>query len=164
MNLRPSWIRELLFLGAAVGVGLLVGRLLLAGPAEVPPPTAHPTGQIARPNPAQIEGAEELWSDTAGAVRANSGEPPEGAAVFPDGTWLEPINGVEKAPVFPDHPGWTMSPVVRVHTEPTTGLQWYIHEAGEVSTVYNVQHEAGEKKWVEPGWVLGKPTKAQPIR
>ena len=78
MNLRPSWIRELLFLGAAVGVGLLVGRLLLAGPAEVPPPTAHPTGQIARPNPAQIEGAEELWSDTAGAVRANSGEPPEG--------------------------------------------------------------------------------------
>lgn len=164
MSSRPIWLRELLLLGLAIAVGVVVGRFLFVADDDAARLPTALDNQRAVPDPERIEGIQASWIEGAPPVRGKSGTPPEGAAVFPDGTWLEPINGVEKAPSFPDHPGWTFSPVARVHTEPTTGLQWYIHEGGEVSTIYNVQHEAGGKKWTEPGWVLGQPTKARPVR
>lgn len=80
--------------------------------------------------------------------------PPAGAARFPDGTWLPPLNGVERAPPFPAR---TCAPVVGIYTDPATGMQWFVHADGARSTTQLVRIEEGGRVREEPGWVFGRP-------
>ena len=67
-------------------------------------------------------------------------------------------------PAFPGFPGGIFKPVVRIHTNAETGLQWYIHEGDLVSTTQLVTHEAGGKRWTSPEWVVGRPVPTKPVR
>lgn len=166
---KTPWWRELLLLGVAAAVGLLVGKVFLAGPGEGAPPVGLPE----RGDGSQAVAVEPLTGRPAGpesvapghtAGIGKTGTPPEGAAVFPDGTWLEPLNGVDKAPEFPGFPGGLFRPVLRIVTNAETGLQWYIHEGDLVSTTQMVTHQAGDEKWTSPEWVVGRPVPTQPVR
>ena len=167
----PAWLRELLLLGVAVVVGLVVGDVLLSESGEPPAEAIPGSTASAAPDASAAPFVAELPSGLpvqppAARVRGigKTGEPPEGAAVFPDGTWLEPLNGVDRAPAFPGFQSGLFKPVVSIHTDPKTGLQWYLHEEGHVSTTQMVTHQAGDKKWVLPEWVVGMPVPTQPIR
>jgi hypothetical protein len=161
-----SWWRELLLLGAAVAAGLVVGNAFLDGgneppagaPTEPPPAGAEPVPGMTAATPR----AEPSPAGTAGIGK--TGTPPDGAAVFPDGTWLEPLNGVEKAPPFPGLSHGLYSPVVRITTNAATGLQWYVHADGSVSTTQMVPQELYGRKFTGPSWVVGSPVPTQPVR
>ncbi len=100
-----------------------------------------------------------------GAI-GNLGVPPSGAVQFPDGTWLPAPNGVRNPPPFPGLIGDGYAPVIRVHREPTSGIEWFIHADGQVSSVQMMEHRDGQTGAVtmEPGWVVGRPTRALPVR
>ncbi len=90
------------------------------------------------------------------------GPRPAAGILFPDGTWLLPLNGVKKAPPFPGFPpDRPYAPVVSIHRSTGKGLSWYIHSDGSRSTVQMVRREKGGKIWYEAGWVVGTPVKAQ---
>ncbi|GEM_PF-3721710 len=87
------------------------------------------------------------------------GPRPPAAILFPDGTWLLPINGVKKAPPFPGFPpGRPYAPIVSIYRDPATGLSWYVHSDGSKSNVQRVRRQEGSKIWYEAGWVIGTPT------
>jgi hypothetical protein len=161
-----TWLRELLLLGGAAGIGLLIGNFLLGAADETEPLVPEPAA--ARPavevSPLTGRPVESVRPDAPTRGIGKTGTPPDGAAVFPDGTWLEPLNGVEKAPPFPGFRNGDFKPVVRIHTNPQTGLQWYIHEGDMVSTTQLVTHESGDKKWTSPEWVVGHPVPTKPVR
>lgn len=93
-----------------------------------------------------------------------TGPPAPGAAVFPDGTWLPPLNGVGFAPhPCPWPPDRPYSPVIAVITG-DKGMQWYRHADGSHSTTQLVRRTEGNRTWTEPGWVVGTPAKELPVR
>lgn len=162
-------MRELLLLIGAAAVGLVVGNTLLGGAEEGDPIVPERAEALPTVEVDPLTGRPILPTLPAGSKSASrgigkTGTPPAGAVVFPDGTWLEPLNGVEKAPAFPGFPGGIFKPVVRIHTNAETGLQWYIHEGDLVSTTQLVTHEAGGRKWISPEWVVGRPVPTKPVR
>ncbi len=94
---------------------------------------------------------------------ANRGPAPAGAAVFPDGTWLPPLNGVQQAPPFPGFKDRPWSPVVRIDTDPRSRVQWYVHADGSVSCTQMVPSTDGKRTWIEPGWAVGHPVPSPPV-
>gem|GEM_PF-5716168 len=107
-------------------------------------------------------------SGTLGSPRrgiGRTGPPPPGAAVFPDGTWLPPLNGVLEAPPFPGfEAGRPYAPVIRIDTDPVTGLQTWVHADGTRSNTQRIRREEGGRVWFEPGWVVGHPRSPLPFR
>ena len=92
-----------------------------------------------------------------------TGTPPHGAAVFPDGTWLEPLNGVEVAPPFPGFaPGYPYAPVVEI-VQGDKGVSWYIHADGSTSSTQLVETTQEGRTFLQPGWAVGNPTKVLPV-
>ncbi len=90
--------------------------------------------------------------------------PPAGAAIFPDGTWLPPLNGVKFAPhACPWPKDIPYSPVIKIVTG-DKGIQWYIHADGSHSGTQLAPTEQGGRKFLQPGWVVGNPTKAMPVQ
>ena len=93
-----------------------------------------------------------------------TGTPPPGAAMFPDGTWLAPLNGVKFAPPFR---GWPRkipySPVVGI-IDGDKNVQWFEHADGSVSTTQLAPTEQGGRKFVQPAWVIGNPAPLMPVQ
>jgi hypothetical protein len=166
--------RRSLAITSAVALAFAAGAVVALcrdNEAQPPVPTA--------PLPAGAAGAPALLAapEVAEALRAAAEDPqrasgighrdapPEGAAVFPDGTWLEPLNGVERAPPFPSEQlDFDLGPVVLVYTNPDTRVQWFIHTGGAVSTTWPMEHRAGDRTWREPGWIVGRPAPSLPVR
>lgn len=93
-----------------------------------------------------------------------TGTPPHGAAVFPDGTWLPPLNGVDIAPPFPGFdPKYPYAPVVKI-VRGDKGVSWYIHADGSHSTTQMAMTEQGGRKFRQPAWVVGNPTDVLPVQ
>lgn len=92
-----------------------------------------------------------------------TGPAPKGAAIFPDGTWLPPLNGVEIAPPFPGFaPDYPYAPVVEIVLG-DKGISWYIHADGSHSTTQLVETTQGGRTFTQAGWAVGNPTKTLPI-
>ncbi|MBK8974385.1 MAG: hypothetical protein IPM29_00515 [Planctomycetes bacterium] len=63
-------------------------------------------------------------------------EPVDGYIAFPDGTFLPPLNGVERAPRIVFHPRLVpFAKVVGIERD-AQGRDWYVHENGVRSTTY----------------------------
>ena len=93
----------------------------------------------------------------------NTGKAPHGAAIFPDGTWLPPLNGVEIAPPFPGFaPDFPYAPVVEI-IEGDKGISWYIHADGSHSSTQLVETQQGGRTFTQAGWAVGNPTKTLPV-
>jgi hypothetical protein len=142
-------------------------------PSTSPPSTSPPLGAAAigatPPGPVPLEdnrmpAIEDISQEPRSRGIGLLGRPPKGAAVFPDGTWLPPLNGVKEAPPFPGFGGRRRyAPVVRIHTDPKTGLQTYIHADGSASNTQLVKHTVGEESWLEPGWAVAHEVPNLPI-
>ncbi len=106
-------------------------------------------------------GAATLTAELADMARiGNYGPAPAGVVLFPDGTWLRPLNGVTDPPPFPGFADRPYAPVVSILTEPKHGVQWYLHADGTESTTQLAQTERGT---LEPIWIVGTKIKPQPI-
>ncbi|MCA8976371.1 MAG: hypothetical protein KDC98_16750, partial [Planctomycetes bacterium] len=91
-------------------------------PAPAEPDTA-PVG------PAPAPAAVEVPLQTP----AEAGIPEEDCILYPDGTRLPPLNGVEKAPRVAFHRRIPFTRVVGRHRG-ADGVEWYVHENGAMST------------------------------
>jgi len=166
--------RSALAITAAVALAFGAGAVvaLWRGSESQPPVSGAIPNAGSPPAPALLEAPV-----VADALRAAAADPkkatgighrdaaPEGAARFPDGTWLEPLNGVEHAPPFPmEQLDFDLGPVVLVYTNPETRVQWYIHTGGAVSTTWLMEHKEGDRTWREPGWIVGRPIPSLPVR
>lgn len=93
-----------------------------------------------------------------------TGEPPKGSAIFPDGTWLPPLNGVTVAPPFPGFaPNYPYAPVIEIKRG-DKGIFWYIHADGSHSTTQMALTEEGGRSFEQPAWVVGNPTETLPVQ
>lgn len=115
----------------------------------------------------EVEKAPESRSKSvaknAGAGIGNTGKPPHGAAVFPDGTWLPPLNGVKVAPKFPGFaPGFPYAPVVKI-VKGDKNVSWYIHADGSHSSTQLVETTQGGRTFKQAAWAVGNPTKTLPL-
>lgn len=81
--------------------------------------------------PAKHEQPTEMSAPTPPVTEAP--RPKSDMLVFPDGTALPPLNGVEKPGPVQWPEGRPYSPVVGKHTEPN-GLEWYDHADGTMTT------------------------------
>ncbi|HHI80805.1 MAG TPA: hypothetical protein ENK02_12615 [Planctomycetes bacterium] len=132
-------------------------------PASVP--SSNPDPGLPPNFPTRGAGRRHPAPRRKGPGIGRTGPRPPQAILFPDGTWLLPINGVKKAPPFPGFPpGRPYAPVVSIYTDPATGLSWYVHADGSRSNVQMVRREEGGRVWEEAGWVVGTPTKSKAIR
>ncbi|MCB9882831.1 MAG: hypothetical protein H6832_07105 [Planctomycetes bacterium] len=122
--------------------------------------------QVETKNPVVTKAATDTVAKTQTGSRkpiGKTGTPPHGAAVFPDGTWLEPLNGVQVAPPFPGFaPGYPYAPVVEI-VKGDKGISWYIHADGSTSSTQLVETTQEGRTFVQAGWAVGNPTKVLPV-
>jgi hypothetical protein len=134
----------------------------VAGPAASSKTTeVEEPGEIKVPGPRPAAAKASGGSAPAGIAR--TGKPPKGAAVFPDGTWMPPINGVTFVSTpcpWPDYVPY--APIVEVVTG-DKGIQWWKHADGTISNTQIVQRTEGDRTWSEVGWAVGNPTKTLPV-
>ncbi|MEM7199555.1 MAG: hypothetical protein AAF628_04775 [Planctomycetota bacterium] len=161
---RAEWIRFGLATTALAG-GVAAWFAVQDYAATDPPPGG--LGSVHRSaggGPAKLVGQPPAAENLPQIPIGKHGEPPQGAAVFPDGTWLEPINGVKEAPPFPGFNGRPYAPVVQIYTNPTYGIQYYVHADGTVSNTQMAETSDGTRTWMEATWLVGHPVPTQPIR
>mgnify|MGYP006921591956 CR=1 FL=1 len=103
------------------------------------------------------------WYETRGIGRRTQ-PPAKGAVVFPDGTWLPVLNGVDNPPPYPGFSrGYPYAPVTQIVTD-DKGVQWYIHADGSRSSPQNMEYsEGGKKLGTRPGWAVGNPYDKKPV-
>ena len=103
------------------------------------------------------------WFETRGIGRTTQ-PPSEGAVLFPDGTWLPVLNGVENAPPYPGfNRGYPYAPVTQIVTD-DKGTQWYVHADGSRSSPQNMKYgEGGNDLGTRSGWAIGNPLDKKPV-
>jgi hypothetical protein len=127
---------------------------LLVGPASMAPLTdGDGAAPPARGAPAEAEPGRGI--DAAPRPVQASTTAVDGYIAYPDGTWLPPLNGVERAPPMRFHDRAPFAPVVGLHRD-ATGRDWYEHENGVRSTT-----------WLDSRGValalVARPTAARPV-
>lgn len=129
--------------------------------SQAPKASESGTGQVRLPTGPDWN-PKNPWFKTRGIGRRT--RPPQGAVLFPDGTWLPALNGVKKAPPFPGFsPGYPYAPVISIQTA-DDGIQWYIHADGTRSAPQNMKYgEGGKTLGTRPGWAVGNPYEKKPV-
>lgn len=155
-------------------IGLLaIGLAWAAMSSSDADPATHPASQVesaTRPPPISPDlAAENAGRQPAPSTKTSgigkTGPAPAGAAIFPDGTWLSPLNDVEKAPDFPGFtPGVPFSPVVKIYHSAETGLDYYQHADGSHSTTYRALHQEGQKSYYAATWIVANPKDPLPLK
>lgn len=162
-------IRILIPLIGLLAIGLAWAEMSStdAGPATHPQPQGKSATRPPPPSPtiaAEQAGGQQTPSAKKPGI-GKTGPAPTGAAIFPDGTWLSPLNDVEKAPDFPGFtPGVPFSPVVKIYHSAETGLDYYQHADGSHSTTYRALHQEGQKSYYAATWIVANPQDPLPLK
>lgn len=157
-------------LSLVCGVSAYFVVSLWQGEDAAPEPTGPRVTEMAPERVAELQRAAKMIAELDQTPKSTGigkhGAPPAGAVLFPDGTWLPAVNGVEQPPPFPGFSsGRDYSPVVRIHTDVPTGMQFYMHASGAVSYVMMTDHYNGEtgETTREAAWVVGNPVPTLPL-
>lgn len=134
-----------------------------AATAAAPTETTAPTPMTAALDASAPEPAAGVPTNPRGIGRF--GTPPPGSAVFPDGTWLPPLNGVTEAPPYPeDGTQRPFSPIVRIYRNPQSGQEWYVHADGSYSTTWMAETTEPGRHYRTPMWEVAHQVPTLPVR